>query len=199
MTAFRSRLVLTATVLALTASGASAQPPTPTPAKALADENAVLLETVGLLAGLQLYQTYLNLGLLADASEEDVYEPAEAAQLLGSVVGPLEKVEKQLEKVAALKLTKEDAAAVTRMKKIAGQLRQQGKLLQTYWDTGLEDHLKKYEETRRASWKELSDLLDLEPKKPTGPIIIEPKKPTTPPGTQPNKSTGPIIIEPKKP
>jgi hypothetical protein len=142
------------------------------------EENAVLLETVGLLAGAQLYQTYLNIGLLADSAAEDVYEAAEAAQLLGSVVQPLEKIEKQLEKVAALKLTKDDAAAITRMKKIAGLLRQQGKALQAYWDTDMEDHKKKYEEARQAAWKDLSDLLALEPKKSTGGvIIIEPKKP----------------------
>lgn len=177
MTAFisRARVVLALAFLAGTGGGATAQP---TPAKALADENAVLLETVGLLAGVQLYQAYLNIGLLADGYAEGLYESAEAAQLLGSVVGPLEKIEKQLEKVAALKLTKDDATAVTRMKKIAGLLRQQGKSLQSYWDTDVEDHSKKYEETRQAAWKELSDLLDLEPKKKsTVPLIIEPKKP----------------------
>jgi hypothetical protein len=182
---FRARVALAVTFLAVTAGSATAQP---TPAKTVADENAVLLETVGLVAGLQLYQTYLNIGLLADAQAEGLYEEAEAAQLLGSVVGPLEKIEKQLEKVAALKLTKDDVVAVNRMKKIAGLLRSQGKSLQSYWDTEAEDHNKKYEETRQAAWKELSDLLDLEPKKKiTGPILIEPKKPTPPP------------IEPTKP
>jgi hypothetical protein len=178
MIAFRSRLALGIVCCALSAGGASAQPPAP--AKTVAEENSVLLESVGLLAGVQLYQTYLNIGLLADAFAEDVYTPAEAAQLLGSVVGPLEKVEKQLEKVAALKLTKEDAAAIARMKRIAALLRQQGKSLQSVWDTGLEEHTKKYEEARQAAWKEVSDLLDLEPKKKNGPgvIIIEPKKPS---------------------
>lgn len=181
MFAFRIRFALAAAFLALTAGVASAQPPKPAapPAKALEEENGVLLETVGLLAGHQLYQTYLNIGLLADAAAEDVYETDEAMQLLGSVVGPLEKIEKQLEKVAALKLTKDDAAAVLRMKKIAAMLRTQGKSLQLYWDTGMDDHNKKYEEQRQAAWKELNDLLDLDPKKKPsgGTIIIEPKKP----------------------
>ena len=133
----------------------------------------MLAETVGLIASLQLYQSYLTIGVLADARAEGLYEAAELTQLLGSVVGPLDKVEKQLEKVAALKLTKEDAAAIARMKKIAGLLRQQGKSLQTFWDTGVADHGKKYEEARQAAWKELSDLLDLDPKKG---IATEPKK-----------------------
>jgi hypothetical protein len=176
MIRFRSRFALAAAVLALTAGGVSAQPTAP--AKTVAEEKSVLLETVGLLAGVQLYQAYLNVGLLADASAEGVYEASEATQLLGSVVGPLVKIEQQLEKVGALKLTKEDDAALARMKKVAGLLRVQGKALQTYWDTGKEEHNKKYEEARQAAWKELSDLLALEPKK-NGPgvIIIEPKKP----------------------
>jgi hypothetical protein len=174
---FPVRIALAAALLTLTASSGFAQPAAP--AKTAAEENGVLLETVGLLAGHQLYQTYLNIGLLADAAAEEVYEPEEAVQLLGSVVGPLEKIEKQLEKVAALKLTKDDAAAVLRMKKIAGLLRSQGKSLQSYWDTGAAEHNTKYEEVRQAAWKELNDLLDLEPKKKNGPgiIIIEPKKP----------------------
>lgn len=151
---------------ALTPAPAKAQP-----AKAPTDE-AVLAETVGLLAGLQLYQTYLNIGLLADARAEGLYEASELNQLLGSVVVPLDKVEKQLEKVAGLKLSKEDAATVTRLKKITGLLRQQGKSLQSFWDTGVADHGKRYEEARQAAWKELSEVLDLEPKKGIAP---EPK------------------------
>lgn len=201
MTTFRAsvRFALAASCFALTASAAFAQPVQTTPpgttttpkttnppvsnnppAKGLEEENGVLLETVGLLAGLQLYQTYLNIGLLADSAAEEVYEPEEALQLLGSVVGPLEKIEKQLDKVAALKLTKDDAAAVARMKKIAGLLRQQGTSLQAYWDKGEEEQNKKYEAARQAAWKELNDLLDLEPKKKSngpGIIVIEPKKP----------------------
>ena len=146
----------------------------------MAEENAVLLETVGLLASVQLYQTYLNIGLLADGYAEGLHELSEAKQLLGSIIGPMEKIEKQLEKVATLKLTKDDAAALTRMKKLAGLLRTQGKLLQAYWDSEGEEDSKKYEETRQATWKELNDLLELEPKKksaPGGTLLIEPKKP----------------------
>ncbi|VTU02240.1 Uncharacterized protein OS=Planctomyces brasiliensis (strain ATCC 49424 / DSM 5305 / JCM 21570 / NBRC 103401 / IFAM 1448) GN=Plabr_1930 PE=4 SV=1 [Gemmataceae bacterium] len=132
-----------------------------------------LSETVGLLAGLQLYQTYLNVGMLADARAEGLYEASELAQLLGSVVVPLDTVDKQLAKVAALKgLSKDDAAAIARMRKIAGHLKQQGKSLQAFWDTGVEDHGKKYEEARQAAWADLDALLELSPKVGAAP---EPK------------------------
>ena len=44
-----------------------------------------------------------------------------------------------------------DAQAVARMQKIAGLLREQGKALQLFWDTGLAEHSKKYEEARQAA------------------------------------------------
>jgi hypothetical protein len=134
---------------------------------------SVLTETIGLLAGLQLYQTYLNIGLLADAKAEGIYEAAELKQLLGSVVTPLDQVDKQLEKVAGLKgLSKDDTTAIARLRKIVGLLKTQGKSLQAFWDTGAEENGKKYEAARQAAWKELDDLLELDPKKGPTP---EPK------------------------
>ena len=165
MTVLSARSLLGLLALALGAALAFAQPQ---PAKP-APEVATLTETVGLLAGLQLYQTYLNIGLLADARAEGLYEASELAQLLGSVTTPLEKVDKQLEKVAALKLPKEDAAAVARMRKIAGLLRQQGTALQTFWDRGGEEQGKKYEAARQAAWKDIEALLELNPAKEVAP------------------------------
>ncbi len=122
----------------------------------------VLTEALGLVSGLQLYQTYLNIGLLADVRAEGLYEAGELSQLLGTVVTPLEQVDKQLGRVAAIKgLSKDDVAALARMRKIVGQLQAQGKSLQTFWDTGVQDHGKRYEIARQAAWKELDDLLGL--------------------------------------
>lgn len=128
------------------------------------DAQSVLTETVGLIGGLQLYQTYLNIGFLADGMAEGLYQPAEVFQLLGSVVLPLDRVEKQFDKLGKLRLSKEDAAALARMKKVLGLLRQQGKELQAFWETGKAENGKKYEAARQAAWKEISGLLDLEPK-----------------------------------
>jgi hypothetical protein len=77
---------------------------------------------------------------------------------------PLERVDKQLDKIAKLKPTKDDLQAVARLKKISGLLRQQGKELQTYWDKSIPENAKKYETTRQSAWKELNALLDLDPK-----------------------------------
>ena len=194
MIAFCTRATILIVVLAAgalfvvrTSSDSAAQPPlaggaqpkavVPAPLALTPESASVLTEAVGLLAGLQLYQTYLNIGMLADIRAEGFYEAATLAQLLGSVVTPLEQVDKQLEKIAALKgLGKDDAAALTRMRKIVGLLQTQGKSLKALWDTGVEDHAKKYEDARQAAWKEIDDLLDLNPKTGVAPAPAEPKK-----------------------
>ena len=141
-------------------------PPAPVPAAppaTSADEKAGLLaETVGLLASLQLYQSYLNIGLLADAKAEGVYDAAIAAPLLGSVVTPLAKVEAQLTKLAALPLPVDDAAALAKLLKITKLVRTQGTELEAFWQTGVMDHARRYEAARREAWRELNALLKLE-------------------------------------
>ncbi len=158
----RTHLFASIAVLAAFAAPEMRGQTPPTKPDPVADDNATLTETVGLIASLQLYQTYLNIGLLADARAEGVYEPLVVAQLLGSAAGPLDKVDAQLGKVEKLKLAKEDIQAVARLRKIAGLLRVQSKELAAFWDTGKEEHGTKYESARQAAWKELNSLLELE-------------------------------------
>lgn len=155
---------------------AHAQPPgRPDPA---VGDTATLTDTIGLLAGLQLYQTYLNIGLLADARADGRFELIDAAKLLGSVAGPLDKVEAQLGKVEKLKLSETDLRAVGRLRKVAGVLRTQSKELAAFWDTGSADRALRYETARQAAWKELNALLALEAtdnKLPDPRVVPDPK------------------------
>src|SRR5262245_64989258 len=65
-----------------------ADPPTPAArptapsAVVAADPRAQLTETVGLVSGLYLYQTYLTIGLLADGKAERVYDEKAARGVL---------------------------------------------------------------------------------------------------------------------
>lgn len=122
----------------------------------------VLLETVGLVGGLQLYQTYLNIGFLADGRAEGTYEKKDVEQLLGSVIGPLEKVEVQLGRVKKAVAKKADRDAVEELLKVVALLRRQGKQLQAFWETGKSADGQRYETTRKETWKEISTLLKLE-------------------------------------
>jgi hypothetical protein len=161
-------LLATVAVLLLLLGGAAVLRSQPEPAKrAGSAEEAVpqLLETVGLLGGLQLYQTYLNIGFIADGRTEGLYKDKEIKQLLDSILTPLEKVDQQLEKVSKIAQAKEDQEAVARLRKIAALLRQQGKDLEKFWASNKEADGARYEATRKQAWKEISSLLGLEKEK----------------------------------
>ncbi len=134
---------------------------------------SVLTETIGMLSAVQLYQTHLNIGILANLRLNGPYTAGELAKLLASVVSQMDQFDRQLEKVAMVKeLNDEDVVTLTQVRRIASLLREQGKSLQAFWATGVEDHGKRYEESRQAAWKELDDLLGLSLKPDVSP---EPK------------------------
>jgi hypothetical protein len=143
-----------------------AESPKPAPK---VDEASAAISAAGVFGGLQLYNTYLNIGFISDLMTAGVYDPAQGFVLLGTVIQPLDLVENQLDRLANLNLPKEDLAAVARLKKITVLLRAQGKELQIYWEKGKKENGGKYDAARKAAWKELNALLELEPKSETLP------------------------------
>ncbi|HEY1377289.1 MAG TPA: hypothetical protein VGF55_10870 [Gemmataceae bacterium] len=136
----------------------------PQPAPPPTDDRAALTETVGLLSGLYLYQTYLNIGLLADGKAERLYDEKAARAVLATVVTPLDAVDRQLAKVAAAAQTDADRQAAERLRAVAGLLRRQGQELVAFWDSGQPAAGAKYEATRQEAWRQLTALLGLDKK-----------------------------------
>src|SRR5262245_59713652 len=127
-----------------------------------ADPRAQLTETVGLLSGLYLYQTYLNVGLLADGKAERLYDEKAARAVLKSVLTPLDAVHNQLSRIGAMAETAADRDAAARLLHVVGLLRRQGQELVTFWDTGRAGDGARYEATRQEAWRQLSALLKLD-------------------------------------
>lgn len=123
---------------------------------------ADLSETVGLLSGLHLYQTYLNIGMLADCKAEGIYPERDAMLLLASVMSPLEKIDKQLEKIVKRISDKNDREALDRVRRLIGLLQEEGKQLQLFWETGKAEHSTKYEAARKEAWEGVSKLLGIQ-------------------------------------
>jgi coenzyme F420-reducing hydrogenase alpha subunit len=121
----------------------------------------VLLQTIGALAGTHLYQTYLNIGLIADAKAENSYDEKQAKELLASVLKMTELVDKQLDKVDKLELSKEDRQALEVLRKIQKKLKDQADELQAFWKTGDKEHGEKYEAIRKEAWQAIRTLLAL--------------------------------------
>jgi hypothetical protein len=120
-----------------------------------------LLEALGGMTAAHLYQTYLNIGLLADSAESEVYTTAEARKLLETLTSLLGTVDRQLSKIAEQDLRPEDRKPLERTRQIVTLLRTQSNELKAYWDTGDKEHTARFHKAREEAWVGIRELLGL--------------------------------------
>lgn len=120
------------------------------------------LEAMGGLSAAHLYQTYLNIGLLADGVESEAYSVAEAKKNLAVVTNFMDLVEDKLAKVEKVGLEPDDHDSLARIKTVADLLRLQSKALTTYWDGGMPEQAEQYQLARKTAWTGLSKVLGLD-------------------------------------
>jgi len=137
---------------------ASAKSSPAAPAAPAMSETA--LEVLGALAAAQLYQTHLNIGLLADAVEEGVYKTDDARDMLRTIVGLLSTVEKQFDRLAAEGLKEDDKKSMEEARQVLALLRTQTQELQDYWKTDDKDHAARFHKAREEAWKSIKSLVN---------------------------------------
>jgi hypothetical protein len=120
------------------------------------------LETIGNLTAAHLYQSYLNIGLLADARESEVYTQAQAEKLLDSVARMLESGDGELARLLKDGLKDEDKEDVERARQLNALLRTQARELKLYWHTGDDSHAKKFQNVRQQSLAGIQAVLGIE-------------------------------------
>jgi hypothetical protein len=130
------------------------------PAKAKA-VNERMLETLGCQSAVHLYQSYLNIGLIADSVEHENCSPAEGAKMLNTVASLMDVVDKQLERLTETDFSTEDIQDIQRIRAISSLMRVQLASLQAYWLSGDRKHADRYHETREKAWVELGKVLSL--------------------------------------
>jgi hypothetical protein len=130
------------------------------PTKGVEDRRQ-LLETLGALASAHCYQTYLNIGFIADAKAKGTYSERDAYKVLDSVLAVLNSVDRKLARLDKVELDREDRASLDQMLQLSALLRRQAKELQTFWDTGRDEDAAQYEKVRKDSWAALSSLMGL--------------------------------------
>ncbi len=123
-----------------------------------AEERRQLLETVGVLTSAHCYQTYFNIGLIADGKANGTYTDKDAYKLLDSVLSLLDSVDRKLAALSKIDLDKEDRESLEQMRDLSALLRQQGKGLEAFWDSGKDEDAAKYESIRKDSWAAISRL-----------------------------------------
>jgi hypothetical protein len=141
----------------------AASKPTAVPDKGEAAKDALerrqlLLEALGALTASHDYQTYLNIGLIADGKAKGTYAEKDAFRLLDSVLALLNAVDRKLVALDRIDLDKEDRANLEQTRQLSSLLRKQAQRLQTFWDTGKDEDAAQYENARKDSWAALSRL-----------------------------------------
>jgi hypothetical protein len=111
-----------------------------------------LLETVGTLTSANCYQTYLNIGLIADGKAKGTYSEKDAAKVLDSVLSLLNSVDRNLGAISKLDLDKQDRESLEQMRDLSDLLRLQGKELKAFWEGGKEEDAARYDNARKDSW-----------------------------------------------
>jgi hypothetical protein len=133
-------------------------------AQSPSSKDTPLADTVSMVSTLYLYQSYLNVGLLADCKAEEVYDEKQVKALLASTLMPLEAVEKQLQGLTKSLPTKVERDRVEAVQRAIPALRKQGMALHLYWDTEKAEHAKDYEAARKDCWRSLAALMGTERK-----------------------------------
>jgi hypothetical protein len=121
-----------------------------------------VLTLVGGLMTAHLYQSYLNIGLIADGVAKDVYKVEEGKELLETVTRMMDTVERQLAQLPEAELQPEERRHLEKARRVLSLLRSQGKELKAYWDTGEEEYIKRFQKIRKDVQQEL-DRLTSEP------------------------------------
>ena len=135
-----------------------AVPPIPTNAevKKAGRPTEPVLSLVGGLMSSHLYQTYLNIGLIADGVAKDVYKVEDGKDLLDALTRITDTIERQIAQLPEGELQAEERAQLEKTRRMLSLLRSQAKELKAYWDSGDEDYLKPLPEdprrTSRRSW-----------------------------------------------
>jgi hypothetical protein len=155
-------LTLKTDVRDMTAPKKIALAPSVGAASAESKKREPLLETIGGLSVVHLYQSYLNIGLLADAAENETYTRAEAASIMATVNELVNLVEKQLTKLPSSGLSEEDETALEGVRLLTALLRTQSNSLLAFWAGGEETHATRYHEAREQSWVMLKGFLGLD-------------------------------------
>jgi len=118
-----------------------------------------LLEGLGGMSAAHLYQSFLNIGLLADGVENETYSPAEAEKMLSTVTGLMDLMDRNLQKLSESGLDAEDRRSVERIRGLSEKLRAQAAALRAYWASEGEAAAERYHRARDEAWAGLSELV----------------------------------------
>jgi hypothetical protein len=134
--------------------------PEPAIEEADADEDDVedLRGALGTLTSVNIEQASLNIGLLADGVEGEVYSVAAARKTLDKVSALLDTTDLQLEELPAKAFTVRDRKRITQARNVLRLLQVQTVELRAYWNEKDKDAADRFQKARAEAEKAIKEL-----------------------------------------
>ncbi len=132
-----------------------------TPIKA--QDNGILLETIGVLSAQTLYLTYVSIGTLTDGHANGNYDDEFSKNALKEYQNMAVIAKDQLKKLLnSPAITGEDFIFIDEMASTLEILRAEAEGYASYIETGNVQYVDIYEKKRNEAWDKITKLLDLE-------------------------------------
>jgi hypothetical protein len=151
--------------MALLVACASAPPPRAAQTTESSDtgEGSVYRRAVGGLGAGYLFQAHLAIGATADLLGKEVYDSPEVEALMDTTIGMTKSVADMLGEIRRLEICPGDHKTIGHMIEVNRLLGAQAVALKTFAHERTESNAQRFQEHRRSTWAELSQLLDIRP------------------------------------
>lgn len=131
-----------------------------------AQASSAVLECMGSISSLMIYNTYVTIGSIADMYTTETIKKDHALELCSEQVAMLEVVRKAVKKVLDDNdkgaLGNDDKAYIKDLSIAIGHLKEQAANLEKYLNSGNESDAQQYQKYRKAAWNKIAQILDLE-------------------------------------
>ena len=118
---------------------------------------------IGGLTMAHLYQTYLNLGLIADGVAKNVYTVEAGNNLLDQLTKVMDTVERQLNQLPTNDQQPDEKSRVEKVRSLLSMFRSEIKEIKAYWDVGDEQYAKNFQKIHKDAWAEIEKLMSGKP------------------------------------
>lgn len=122
-----------------------------------------LLETIGSLSALYIYNTYTTIGSICDGAVKEVYTDSFATAVLEEQKGMLDMVIGKMNGLVKNKTLKDpsDVNYVNNMIPLLTGLKKQAQAYIGYMQTKEATYKSEYSNTRKSNWKSICELMDI--------------------------------------
>src|SRR5204863_9816366 len=127
-----------------------------------AEDDTVLLNTLGYTTGQSVLLTHMAVGTLADAFVAKTYKSGEAKDFATTYINVTQGMKEQMNKLLdADTLSKNDAKFIQNTVKVLDLVLKEGSALKEFVSSGDDDDAKAYEKARKKALKEIKTLLGM--------------------------------------